>query len=181
MFKNLNEKDKKKIYSLLSLAVVCIIALIALSTVPGEKENEKETSVKKEESIVKVDSNQNDLEQKLVKILSQIEGAGTVDVMVTFDSSEEIHPAYNTNSTTETTKEKDSQGGERTTTTSSENKTMITSTSNGPVVVKTSDATVKGVLVVASGATDPIVKEKLYKAVQTALQVQGHQVEIYAK
>lgn len=181
MFKSLNEKDKKKIYTLLSLAAVCIIALIALSKEPGEKENEKETSAKKDESIVTVDSNQNDLEQKLVKILSQIEGAGTIDVMVTFDSSEEIHPAYNTNSTTETTKEKDSQGGERTTTTSSENKTMITSTSNGPVVVKTSDATVKGVLVVASGATDPIVKEKLYKAVQTALQVQGHQVEIYAK
>lgn len=181
MFKNLNEKDKKKIYSLLSLAVVCIIALVALSAVPGEKEKEKETSAKKEESIVTEDITQYDLEKKLVKILSQIEGAGTVDVMVTFDSSEEIHPAYNTNSTTETTKEKDSQGGERTTTTSSENKTMITSTSNGPVVVKTSDATVKGVLVVASGATDPVVKEKLYKAVQTALQVQGHQVEIYAK
>lgn len=181
MFKNLNEKDKKKIYSLLSLAVVCIIALIALSQVPSDKDSEKETISSKDESIVTIDSNQNDLEQKLVKILSQIEGAGAVDVMVTFDSSEELHPAYNTNSTTETTKEKDSQGGERTTTTSSENKTMITSTSNGPVVVKTSEATVKGVLVVSSGATDPVVKEKLYKAVQTALQVQGHQVEIYAK
>lgn len=181
MFKNLNEKDKKKIYSLLSLAVVCIIALIALSQAPSDKDSEKETISSKDEEIVTIDSNQNDLEQKLVKILSQIEGAGTVDVMVTFDSSEELHPAYNTNSTTETTKEKDSQGGERTTTTSSENKTMITSTSNGPVVVKTSEAKVKGVLVVASGATDSVVKEKLYKAVQTALQVQGHQVEIYAK
>ena len=27
----------------------------------------------------------------------------------------------------------------------------------------------------------PIVKETLYSAVQTALQIQGHQVEIYAK
>ena len=31
MFKNLNEKDKKKIYSLLTLAVICGIALIAMS------------------------------------------------------------------------------------------------------------------------------------------------------
>jgi stage III sporulation protein AG len=58
---------------------------------------------------------------------------------------------------------------------------MITSNSNGPIVVKTSEKTVKGVLVVSSGANDPQVKEKLYKAVQTALQIQGHQVEIYAK
>lgn len=181
MFKNLNEKDKKKIYWLLCLSAVCIIALISLSSVPGGKDSEKETSASNEENVVTVDSNQNELEQKLVKILSQIEGAGTVDVMVTFESSEEIHPAYNTNSTTETTKEKDSQGGERTTTTSSENKTMITSTSEGPVVVKTSEAKVKGVLVVASGATDAAVKEKLYKAVQTSLQVSGHQVEIYSK
>ncbi len=47
--------------------------------------------------------------------------------MVTFESSEEIQPAFNSNNTTETTEEKDAQGGERTVTTSSENKTMITS------------------------------------------------------
>lgn len=181
MLKNLNDKDKKKIYSLFALAVVCIIALIGLSAIPSDKSSENElVDSSKEEKIVS-ESEQSKLETKLVKILSQIEGAGELDVMVTFESSEEIHPAYNSNETTETTSEKDAQGGERTVTTSSENKTMITGSSNGPIVTKTTEAEIKGVIVVASGANDPKVKEILYSAVQTALQVQGHQVQIYSK
>ena len=183
MFKNLNEKDKKKIYTLLTLAVVCGIALIALSGLSSDKESSTLDENPKKE--VATDSSQEiskeDLEGKLKSILSQIEGAGELDVMITFEASEEIQPAYNSNSTTEKTEEKDAQGGERTITTSTENKTMITSSSNGPIVIKTTEAQIKGVIVVSSGATDPIVKQNLYSAVQTALQISGHQVEIYTK
>lgn len=181
MFKNLNEKDKKKISWLICLAVVCGISLIAISGL------EKEEVISKDESnnIVQEDINneasKSTLEDKLKNILSQIEGAGELDVMITYESSEEIQPAFNTNTTTEKTKEVDQQGGERTVTTSSENKTMITSSSSEPIVIKTNQPKINGVIVVASGAKDPTVKETLYSAVQTALQVQGHQVEIYTK
>jgi len=181
MFKNLNEKDKKKISWLICLAVICGISLIAISGL------EKEEVISKDESdnIAQEDINSEDskstLEEKLKNILSQIEGAGELDVMITYESSEEIQPAFNTNTTTEKTKEVDQQGGERTVTTSSENKTMITSSSNEPIVIKTNQPKINGVIVVASGAKDLTVKETLYSAVQTALQVQGHQVEIYTK
>ncbi|MEF9991094.1 MAG: stage III sporulation protein AG [Romboutsia sp.] len=181
MLKNLNDKDKKKIYSLLSLAVICVIALVGLSVIPEDKSSKDEIAVAKDNEEVVLDQTQNELETKLVKILSQIDGAGDLDVMVTFESSEELHPAYNSNSTTETTEEKDAQGGERTVTTSSENKTMITGSTSNPIVTKTTEAKIKGVIVVSSGASDPKVKETLYSAVQTALQVSGHQVEIYSK
>ena len=182
MFKNLNEKDKKKIYSLLSLAVICGIALIAISGLEKKetaKQEENINTISKEE--LSSEGSKEGLEEKLENILSQIEGAGELDVMITYESSEEIQPAFNTNTTTEETKEVDKQGGERTVTTSSENKTMITSSSNNPIVIKTNQPKINGVIVVASGAKDPVVKETLYSAVQTALQVQGHQVEIYTK
>lgn len=183
MFKNLNEKDKKKIYSLLSLGIVCVLALIIISCIPDNKNisDSTDTSQAQEPSTEELTSGEEDLEKKLQKILSKISGAGDVDVMITFESSEEQQPAYNSNTTTETTQEKDSQGGERTVTTESENKTMITSSSNTPIILKTNEAKVKGVIVVSSGATDSKVKETLYSAVQTALQIQGHQVEIYSK
>ena len=127
------------------------------------------------------ESSKTALEEKLKNILSQIEGAGELDVMITYESSEEIQPAFNTNTTMEETKEVDKQGGERTVTTSSENKTMITSSANDPIVIKTNQPKINGVIVVATGAKDLNVKETLYSAVQTALQVQGHQVEIYTK
>lgn len=180
MFKNLNEKDKKKIYTLLTLGIVCAIALIAIPSLSKEESKPKKSSVDSQTQVVKAD-NKEPLEAKLKSILSQIDKAGELDVMITFESSEEIQPAFNTNSTTEKTQEKDTKGGERTVTTASENKTMITSGSSEPVVIKTNEAKIKGVIVVASGASDPQVKETLYSAVQTALQISGHQVEIYTK
>ena len=176
MFKNLNEKDKKKIYSLLTLA---LIAMSGLEDKAISSKDEVNNKITQEE--LSNESSKATLEEKLKNILSQIEGAGEVDVMITYESSEEIQPAFNTNTTTEETKEVDQQGGERTVTTSSENKTMITSSSNEPIVIKTNQPKINGVIVVATGAKDLTVKETLYSAVQTALQVQGHQVEIYAK
>ena len=182
MFKNLNEKDKKKIYSLLTLAVICGIALIAMSGLEDKAISSKdEVNNKITQEELSNESSKATLEEKLKNILSQIEGAGEVDVMITYESSEEIQPAFNTNTTTEETKEVDQQGGERTVSTSSENKTMITSSSNEPIVIKTNQPKINGVIVVATGAKDLTVKETLYSAVQTALQVQGHQVEIYTK
>lgn len=183
MFKNLNEKDKKKIYSLLSLTVVCGICLIAMSGLNLDQEDNSESKSSSNEISEDLSQITNDLslESKLKNILSQIEGAGEIDVMITFESSEEIQPAYNSNSTTEKTEEKDAQGGERTVTTSTENKTMITGGSNDPIVIKTTEPKIKGVIVVSSGASDQVVKQNLYSAVQTALQVSGHQVEIYVK
>lgn len=176
-----NDAEKKKLKPLIFLAGICVLALIAISVMPDGKKEEASVSTDSEVKTSASETEKEDLEGKLTEILSKINGAGDVDVMITFQSSEEIVPAYNSNTTTETTKEQDSSGGERTTTSSTENKTMITSNSNEPVILKTSEAEIKGVIVVSSGANDPAVKELLYDAVQTSLQISGHQVEIYAK
>ncbi|MGL5749829.1 MAG: stage III sporulation protein AG [Paraclostridium sp.] len=182
MFKNLKEEDKKKIYSLGALGIICIIGLVIFSGDPKEESEKQAFNDAGNTEVENVSTEKdNDLESKLEKILSQIEGAGEVDAMITYESSKQIEPAFNSNSTKEETTETDSQGGERTVTTSSENKTMITSSENNPVVIKTSEPKIKGVIVVASGASEPSVKQTLYSAVQTALQVEGHQVEIYSK
>ncbi len=181
MFKNFfDEKTKKKMQNLLILLGICIVALIVISVIENKPEvaDEENNKVAVDESIQYEKEN---LEKQLQAILSQINGAGELDVMITFDSSEEIQPAYNTNTTTEKTEEKDTEGGERTITTSSENKTIITSSTSEPIVLKTNEAVIKGVIVVAQGADVPEVKSTLYSAVQTALQVEGHQVEIYDK
>lgn len=178
-----NDTEKKKLKPLIFMAGICILVLIAIAVMPDgqEKESSKDDNESTTQASAETEEQNDDLESKLTEILSKIDGAGDVDVMITFESSEEIVPAYNSNTTTETTKEQDSSGGERTTTSSTENKTMITSNANNPVVLKTSEAKIKGVIVVASGASDSAVKEVLYSAVQTSLQVSGHQVEIYAK
>lgn len=188
MFKklNLNEKEKKKLIILLSLGLVCLISLILINFLQDRNTKNQEsineqTKTNEQLQAEQTKTEKEDLEEKLTAILKEINGSGDVSVMITYDNSEEIEPAYNSNSTKETTSEIDSSGGERTVETSSENKTIVTSDSSKPIVIKTKEAKVKGVLVVASGASDPQVKETLYEAVQTALQISGHQVQVYAK
>ena len=190
MFKkiNFNEKEKKKLISLLVVGALCVVSLVALNIIQGK---EKVADAQKEENTTKQseeaqqasisEKEKDDLEKQLTAILKEINGSGDVSVMITYDNSEEIEPAYNSSATKETTSETDSSGGERTVETSSENKTLVTSDSSNPIVIKTKEAKIKGVLVVASGAKDAQVKQTLYEAVQTALQISGHQVEVYAK
>ena len=173
--------DEKIKRILLYIGAICGISLIAMSGIEKKEIVNKDEINNITQEELSNESSKTALEEKLKNILSQIEGAGELDVMITYESSEEIQPAFNTNTTMEETKEVDKQGGERTVTTSSENKTMITSSANDPIVIKTNQPKINGVIVVATGAKDLNVKETLYSAVQTALQVQGHQVEIYTK
>lgn len=187
MFKklNLDEKEKKKLITLLSIGLLCLVSLVVINFIQNKQDTGQNTENNKTQQSENLDKQENtekeDLETKLTDILKEINGSGDVSVMITYDNSEEIEPAYNSNSTKETTSETDSSGGERTVETSSENKTLVTSGSSKPIVIKTKEAKIKGVLVVASGANDPQVKETLYEAVQTALQISGHQVQVYAK
>lgn len=190
MFKklNFNEKEKKKLISLLVVGALCVVSLVALNIIQGKEKvadaQKEENTTKQSEEAQQASSSEkekDDLEKQLTAILKEINGSGDVSVMITYDNSEEIEPAYNSSATKETTSETDSSGGERTVETASENKTLVTSDSSNPIVIKTKEAKIKGVLVVASGASDPQIKQTLYEAVQTALQISGHQVEVYAK
>ena len=188
MFKklNFNEKEKKKLIGLLIVGALCVVSLVFLNFVQEKQQVSKDIQddnqvTKQEESEEQKSSEKDDLENQLTSILKEINGSGDVSVMITYDNSQEIEPAYNSSSTKETTSETDSSGGERTVETASENKTLVTSDSSNPIVIKTKEAKIKGVLVVASGASDPQIKQTLYEAVQTALQISGHQVEVYAK
>lgn len=186
MFKKLNfdEKEKKKLIVLLGVGVLCVISLVVLNFLQEKQQAStdiKEETTTEQSQQIQESSKKDELEEQLTSILREINGSGDVSVMITYDNSEEIEPAYNSSSTKETTSETDSSGGERTVETSSENKTLVTSDNTNPIVIKTKEAKIKGVLVVASGANNSQIKQTLYEAVQTALQISGHQVQVYAK
>jgi len=121
------------------------------------------------------------LEKRLASILKKLNGVGEVDVMVTFEDSKESIPASNTTKTVETTKEVDAEGGTREVNREDVNIQMVSSTDNEALVVlKEINPTVKGVIVVAEGAEDGIVLEKLYEAVKTVLGISGNKVQVYS-
>ncbi|SHF58347.1 stage III sporulation protein AG [Desulfofundulus australicus DSM 11792] len=119
------------------------------------------------------------LEAKLREMLAQVEGAGEVKVTVRLASSSREEYAVNTTTGRKTTEEKDQAGGTRVTSedTGSDQLVLIRSGQGEvPVVEQEIAARVAGVLVVADGAEDPLVKARLFEAVQVALGVEPQKI-----
>lgn len=118
-----------------------------------------------------------DLSRQLSERLSQVEGAGRVDVTVTLQSSEEKIYGQNTVKTSRQITERDTAGATRTTTETTENAQAVMGRSysqasgDAPSVTKIVAPRVKGVMVVADGAASAVVAARLTAAVQALLDV----------
>ena len=113
------------------------------------------------------------LEDRLSRILSQIEGAGEVKVMITLKSSAEKVLDKDTESDQETVTEEDSQGGTRTSNDISSDRTSIyeqnSDGSQSPYVSKELLPEIEGVVVIADGGDNAVVVQNITEAVQALL------------
>ncbi len=121
-------------------------------------------------------------EEKLASRLSAMEGVGKVEVMLTFESSEELVVEKDAPTVRSNTIEKDSEGGNRTVTQfEMGDSTVYRSGSGGqsePYVVKTLNPRVEGVLVVAEGAGDGTVARNITEIAQALFGVEAHRVKV---
>lgn len=185
IFKKLKEymkelEDKKFINHLLIILIITVVLLFLTKNLSKPKSN-IEPSVLNEDKIEynnEVNDYSNLLERKLSSILSKIENAGKVNVMITLEDSKEKIPAMNSNKKSETTREVDSEGGTRDSNREDESKEFI-NISNDIVILKEKNPNIKGVIVVAEGAGDPLVLENMYTAVRTVLGISANRVQVY--
>ena len=180
--KHLEELNNKKfIINLIIILLISIIALIGVSFL----NDEKESVVSSIKPTIEENNSDSDysiyLEDKLATILEKLQGVGEVNVMITLEDSIESVPASNTTKTVETTKEIDAEGGTREVNREDLNIQMVSKGNEGSLVVlKEVNPTVKGVIVVAEGAGNSEVLERLYEAVKTVLGISGNRVQVYS-
>ena len=108
------------------------------------------------------------LEQRLEEILSKVKGAGEVEVMVVFKDNGRENLAVDTQYS------QDADGKIKS------EKTTVLGNGKEAVVVQKTIPTVQGVIVIAQGAYDSQVRENLKKAVEAALPVMSHRIEVLA-
>lgn len=126
------------------------------------------------------------LEQHLEEILSQVKGAGEVSVMITLTDSGERIVEKDTESTTETVKEEDSQGGSRTTMNDSRSETSVYNSGSGeslssggePYVTKEKTPVVGGIIVIADGGDNGVVVQNITEAIQALFDVDTHKIKV---
>jgi len=124
---------------------------------------------------------QQQLQRELESILTGIEGVGRVRVMLTLDDEQEVIYAFNEDISKRNTQEEDNQGGVREQVEYDHRGQLVivrTNNQEEPVVVKILKPRIRGILVVAAGADNPWVRERLTQAVQGVLDVPAYRITI---
>lgn len=137
---NENTNNKKKIENLVVFVIILIITVLSINMIWG-KDEPKDVKTNKytklatnenmeTESNIKISSEYN-LEKDLEDILSKIDGAGKVKVLITYSESSQIVPMSNEKYKETQTDENDKTGGTRNISEKDKSSEIIYKESNG--------------------------------------------------
>lgn len=122
------------------------------------------------------------LEIRLEEALSMVEGVGQVRVLVTFAKGRETVFAVDRNTSTSVTQEQDAQGGTRyQSSQQGQDNTLIITDRTGvdrPIVVTETPPVIGGVVIIAEGGDDILVRDALIRATSTLLGIDIHRVQV---
>jgi len=182
--------DRKKLAENTAIVIIIgVIIIIAGSAIlaPGKSRSDAPVQETARSGTVPADTVQEaekeaDIEARLKSILSQIDGVGKVDVMITYSSTAEKVPAYDIKRSQDETEEKDSAGGTRKIRGEEYESTLAyedaSSGGKSPVILKKLEPEIRGVLVVAEGAENVEVRDRICRAVTVVLDVSANRVQV---
>lgn len=176
--KKKNQFDFTKIFTKRNLKIflLLIIAVFGLIIYFGMTSSETESRVVKDVSNNSYRTTMQycaELEAKLQSVLSNIRGAGEVDVMITVDGSPELIYASDVD-------EKVSSNSSGTTTSSTSSSPIIINVggNSNALILTESLPQVKGVIIVSSGAGNVSVKLDILNAVSTLLDISTDKISV---
>ncbi|MGI6225442.1 MAG: stage III sporulation protein AH [Peptococcales bacterium] len=185
-----NSKQKKYIAWLVVVAIIGVFA-VSFGNVSKETKEPPLAAESKLQTEISQEAKGNlaiaeqQLAQKLENILGQIAGVGEVAVNLTLESSAEYHYATNHKVDKTQVSERAQDGSTRATDETREDTQLVmknmTQGQDEPVIVKEIRPQVVGVMIVAQGANDLLIKEKISSAVQTLLDIPAHRVTVLPK
>ena len=160
-----------KHFEIIVVIVFCAILLLIYASTFNTKKSENVTT-----TTLTTEEYATYLENKLSNVLSHINGAGNVSVMVTLECGVEY--VYATNKTEETTSS--TVSGTTTSQTTITEEIILVSVSGkaSPIILKENLPKVSGVVIVASGANNISVRLELQKAVEALLEIDENDIEI---
>jgi len=171
--KTIFDKIKQLGYKPLILIMVLLVVAVIMFNFSESSINSKKVENAESANFTTSLEYINKIENKLNEVISNIKGAGSINVMISVNSSPEL-------SVLESVEEKvvNTQSGTTTTTTS--NPIIIdVEGKDGPLILKETLPSINGVIVVSSGASDIKVKLDIISAVSTALGINSNKVEVF--
>ena len=181
LFKSGNKKNN---WNYIIILLMLVLAYVVLDYFNGNKNisNTISTAEDTEKVITSLASYEQLQKNELKYILGQMDGVGRVEVMLYFESGEEQVPAINNTTAKNQTEETDTEGGKRTTEQTNDGKTVVmqnNGSSNEPFILKINKPKLTGVMVIAEGASDEIIKYSIEKAVSKLYDIELDKVYVY--
>lgn len=171
-----NGIQQKKRRSAVLIIIAAAVLILALSGRGTEKPKKSAETVPNTEFDIAAYTRKT--EQRLAGMISEINGAGRVEVMVTFDTAYEKVIAKN-----EKNERTASADGEKTAK-ESQNEANIqvfgTGSAQQPYVLKEKLPVPSGVAVAATGAGDEKVRLEIYEAVKALYGISGNRIKVTA-
>lgn len=121
------------------------------------------------------------MEEKLTEVLSKLDGAGAVEVLITLEASEEKIVEKDIPVVRSNTEEADSSGGTRTVSNVDMGESTVFSNvdnESSPYVIKTLSPQIEGVVVLAEGAGSGTVSLNISEAVQVLFGIEAHKIKV---
>lgn len=170
--------NKKKIENLIFIVILLIITVISINVIWKEDENKVEKTDKELIYDTNLNNIEDSLEKKIANILTNINGVGKVEVLITYNETEEIVPVYNKTDKKSITNETDSTGGTRTI----EEKDIqeeVVYQNNQIVTQKTISPKIEGAIITATGAGNAEVKSNIIQAVEAVTGISTHKIQVF--
>lgn len=178
-----SKKLKADLFLIFALGIVLLI--MSNSIFKNKSAEPKKTEIMAESTSSNDDyesATAKDLEKRLKKILLNVAEAGEIEVMITTSYSSELVVAKDTKKEETNTEETATQGDKRNILSSNtESNVVLVENSDGskkPLVLKELEPKIEGVVIVAQGGDNAIVKDQLSRAAQALLNVPAHKVEV---
>lgn len=187
---NMNKEgsNKKKIENLVVFIIILIITIIVINSIWSEEEKtqSKEQNVINKQlasSAEESDSyGENNLEERLEKILKSIDGVGNVNVFINYSETSKVVAMYNENTKESSTEETDTSGGVRTIQETDTQKEVVYNESNGektPVTEKVVNPKIEGAIITAQGASNSNIKANIVSAVEAVTGLATHKIQVF--
>ena len=160
-------KKNKNFLVFIAVGLAVLIAIIYFSSLLGT--NDKSSSTKEDNIETNFSTSEEYviyLENKLENVISQVKGAGNVDVIVTLEKG--FQYVYLTEEETKT-----SANGITTTT------TTVVMVDGEPVLTEEIYPIIKGIVIVSAGANDVAVKMNILTLIQTVVDVDSSKISIF--
>lgn len=180
--------NKENACILILAGVLCMVSVWPTSN--KEKETLEENTMFLEENmseeVVDASSTLNvyiqNQEERLERILEQIDGAGRVEVMIRAEASREYVVEKDITNSESSVTETDSEGGTRQNFGLERHESSVftkdTSGNDIPWVIKELEPTIEGVLVAVQGADQESVASEITQAVQVLFDIPVHKIKV---